>query len=200
VVAVSFQEALQLAMSKVQTESNRMSALVEDMMLLARLDAGRPLEAVEFDLGHLVLEAVNDARVVDAQHRYVVSLPDEPLVVRGDERRLHQVITNLLTNARRHTPAGTTVAVRAQGFPQGIELVVHDDGPGLPAALQGHEFERFTRGDSSRTRLGEAPGDPAGSGLGLSIVQAIVEAHGGRVMVQSRPGDTTFVIRLPHRR
>jgi len=184
-------DLLQQAMGKVQTESMRMSALVEDMMLLARLDSGRPLTQHEVDVAHLVLEAVNDARVIDADRRWKVSVPDEPAVVAGDEQRLHQVISNLLTNARRHTPAGTTVKVTVSAGADSVQLEVHDDGPGLPTSLQGKEFERFTRGDSSRTRAS------GGAGLGLSIVQAIVEAHHGRVEVASSPGDTTFTVVLP---
>jgi two-component system, OmpR family, sensor kinase len=190
-------ESLQLAMGKVQTESTRMAALVEDMLLLARLDAGRPLDSAEIDLGHLVLEAVNDARVVDSERRYRVSLPDAPLIVRGDAHRLHQVVSNLLNNARRHTPAGTTVSVAGRATDGLVEVIVHDDGPGLPPPLHGKEFERFSRGDASRTRLGGAAGQGGGAGLGLSIVQAIVRAHGGDVSVQSQPGDTTFVFRFP---
>lgn len=190
-------ESLQRAMGKVQVESARMATLVEDMMLLARLDAGRPLEAIELDVGHLVLEAVNDARVVDRDRRYQVRLPDTPVLLIADQHRLHQVVSNLLGNARRHTPAGTTISVAAHADAHGVELTVHDDGPGLPESLRGREFERFTRGDTSRTRDGNGVGEHAGAGLGLSIVRAIVSAHGGDVTVVSRAGDTTFTIKLP---
>ncbi len=178
-------------MGKVESEAQRMARLVEDLLLLARLDAGRPLERREVDVTKLVLEAVDDARVVGREHRWLLELPDEPLLVTGDELRLHQVITNLLNNARRHTPAGTTVTVTAHGEPAAVVLGVHDDGPGLPADLVGSAFERFTRGDSSRTRAS------GGAGLGLSLVDAIAAAHGGAVSVSSRPGDTTFTVRLP---
>jgi len=104
-------------MSKVEAEASRMSTLVDDLLLLARLDAGRPLAREEVDVTHLVLEAVSDARVVGPLHRWQLDLPDEPVAVTGDEQRLHQVLTNLLNNARRHTPPGTSVVVgvRAEG-------------------------------------------------------------------------------------
>jgi two-component system OmpR family sensor kinase len=174
------------ALDKVETESARMTGLVEDLLLLARLDSGRPLEREPVDLSRLLLEAVNDARVVDPDHRWRLSLPDAPLGVVGDEARLHQVVSNLLTNARKYTPAGSTVTVTgtAQGF------TVHDDGPGFPPDLAARAFERFVRGDAARTRAG-------GAGLGLSLVEAIVAAHGGSVSLASSPGDTTITVRLP---
>lgn len=173
------------ALDKVETESARMTALVEDLLLLARLDSGRPLERRPVDLSRLLLEAVDDVRVVDPERSWRLSLPDEPLTVTGDEARLHQVVSNLLTNARKHTPPGSTVTVAAtrQGF------TVHDDGPGFAPDLAPHAFERFTRGDVARTR--------GGAGLGLSLVEAIVGAHGGAVRLQSRPGDTTMTVDLP---
>ena len=182
---------LEAAMGKVESEAQRMTGLVEDLLLLARLDAGRPLERADVDLTKLTLEAVDDARVVDHDHRWLLDLPDEPVVVRGDEQRLHQVLTNLLNNARRHTPAGTTVTAATRAEPDAVVLTVHDDGPGLSPELAAHAFERFSRGDSSRTRAS------GGAGLGLSLVEAITSAHGGTVSVDSRPGDTTFTVRLP---
>ncbi|HEX5916612.1 MAG TPA: HAMP domain-containing sensor histidine kinase [Nocardioides sp.] len=173
------------ALDKVETESARMTTLVEDLLLLARLDSGRPLERRPVDLSRLLLEAVDDARVVDPDRSWRLSLPDEPLTVTGDEARLHQVVSNLLTNARTHTPPGSTVTVTgtADGF------TVHDDGPGFTPDLAPHAFERFTRGDAARTR--------GGAGLGLSLVEAIVGAHGGVVTLDSRPGDTTISVVLP---
>ena len=178
------------ALAKVEAEAQRMAALVEDLLLLARLDAGRPLATDEVDLTRLVLEAVADARVVGPDHHWLLDLPDEPVVVTGDERRLHQALTNLIGNARRHTPEGTTVTVGLACGPDGVRLTVHDDGPGLPPDLVGTAFERFTRGDTARTRAS------GGAGLGLSLVQAIAEAHGGRATVTSAPGDTTFTLHL----
>jgi two-component system OmpR family sensor kinase len=183
---------LATALSKVETEADRMSALVEDLLLLARLDAGRPLAREEVDLTRLLLEAVADARVLAPDHQWRLELPEEPVTATGDEARLHQVVTNLLTNARHHTPAGTTVTVRVHGGPP-VRVEVHDDGPGLPEDIVSAAFERFTRGDSSRTRAS------GGAGLGLSLVSAITEAHGGTAEVDSRRGDTTFTVTLPTR-
>jgi two-component system OmpR family sensor kinase len=183
--------ALRTAMAKVDAESTRMSALVEDLLLLARLDAGRPLASEPVDLTMLLLEAVDDARVVAPDHRWRLVLPEESAIeVTGDELRLHQAVTNLLGNARRHTPPGTTVTVTAKlGNP--VVLTVHDDGPGFPDGLAATAFERFTRGDTARSR------EESGAGLGLSLVQAIVDAHHGQVTLDSRPGSTTFTVELP---
>jgi len=179
------------ALDKVEQESARMTSLVEDLLLLARLDAGRPLERAPVDLVRLLVEAVSDARVLAPGHRWRVDVPDDavdaPYEVLGDELRLHQVVTNLLTNARKYTPAGTTVTVtvRRDGF------AVHDDGPGFPPELVDHAFERFVRGDAARTR-----GEEVGVGLGLALVDAIVAAHGGTVRLHSAPGDTTVDVSL----
>lgn len=181
---------LSLAMDKVESEATRMSALVEDLLLLARLDSGRPLARDEVDLTRLALEAVADARVVDPDRHWALDLPEEPVTTTGDDQRLHQVLSNLLTNARRHTPEGTRVTVGLRRD-HGAVLTVHDDGPGLPADLADRAFERFTRGDNARTRTS------GGAGLGLSLVEAITIAHGGTVTVASRPGHTTFTVRLP---
>ena len=179
------------ALGKVEVEADRMSDLVADLLLLARLDSGRPLAREDVDLTRLLLEAVADARVVSPDHKWQLALPDEPVTVTGDETRLHQVVTNLLGNARSHTPAGTTVTVAAAATADRVVLTVHDDGPGLPPDLVGEAFDRFTRGDSSRTRRS------GGAGLGLSLVSAIAQAHGGSAAVTSRPGDTTFTVTLP---
>jgi two-component system OmpR family sensor kinase len=182
-------EVLATAMGKVEIEAGRMSALVEDLLLLARLDAGRPLASEDVDLTRLLLEAVADARVLAPDHHWRLELPDEPVSATGDDARLHQVVTNLLNNARNHTPAGTTVTVRVGTSPDGSARIdVHDDGPGLPQEVSEAAFERFTRGDSSRTRAS------GGAGLGLSLVSAIMAAHGGTASVASRPGDTTFTL------
>ncbi|WP_209020695.1 ATP-binding protein [Nocardioides sp. 1609] len=173
------------ALTKVADESKRMTALVEDLLLLARLDSGRPLERRPVDLTRLLLEAVADARVVAPEHHWRLDLPDEAVEVEGDADRLHQVLTNLLTNARKYTPAGTTVTVAARrdGFS------VHDDGPGFAAEVLPHAFERFARADAARHREG-------GVGLGLALVEAIVTAHGGTVTLTSTPGDTLVDVRL----
>ncbi len=186
-------ETLRRALRKVEAEAGRMSSLVQDLLLLARLDAGRPLERAEVDLTKMALESVGDARVVAPDHRWALDLTDEPVTVTGDEQRLHQVLTNLLGNARRHTPAGTTVTVgvHPDGAGEGAVVTVRDDGPGIPDELQGAVFERFTRGDAARTR------DTGGAGLGLSLAHAITTAHGGDLVVRSAPGDTCFTLTLP---
>jgi len=194
------------ALGKVEEESARMTSMVEDLLLLARLDAGRPLARDPVDLSRLLVEAVSDARVVSPDHRWRLDLPEESIEVTGDAERLHQVVTNLLTNAQKYTPAGTTVTVTAT--PGGFS--VHDDGPGFPPGLVDNAFERFARGDASRTRgtdatHGAASGAGVGSmtssgvsaGLGLSLVDAIVTAHGGTVSLDSHPGSTTLTVILP---
>lgn len=239
------------ALGRIEAEAERMTGLVEDLLLLARLDAGRPLSYGNIDLSPLVVDAVSDAHAAGQDHHWRLELPepDEPsATVYGDASRLHQVLVNLLANARTHTPPGTTVTARvrrsdggyrgggpwdvgssgvwssaggssvggtsaggtsaggspAGGFPGGeapggwppgggssVVLEVQDDGPGIPPELLPHVFERFARGDASRSRA-------AGStGLGLAIVQAVVTAHGGTVTVQSAPGRTVFAVRLP---
>jgi two-component system OmpR family sensor kinase len=180
--------AADTALAKVEEESGRMTGLVEDLLLLARLDSGRPLESTTVDLTRLLVEAVSDQRVLAADHHWRLALPEESVEVVGDEPRLHQVVTNLLTNARKYTPAGTTVTVsaHASGFS------VHDDGPGFPPDLVDHAFERFARGDAARTRSGAE----GGYGLGLSLVAAIASAHGGSVSLHSVPGDTTVSVEL----
>jgi two-component system, OmpR family, sensor kinase len=183
-------EATATALTKVEEESARMTALVEDLLLLARLDSGRPLERREVDVTKLMLEAVADARVVGADHRWRLDVPDDALVVVGDPLRLHQVVTNLLTNARKYTPAGSTVTARAAERDGVVELAVHDDGPGFDDDAAAHAFERFARGDPARVRAG-------GVGLGLALVEAIVVAHGGAAHLASRPGDTTVSVTLP---
>ena len=183
--------AADTALAKVEEESGRMTALVEDLLLLARLDAGRPLAHDPVDLSRLLIEAVSDARVLAPDHQWRLELPNDSVGVTGDEQRLHQVVTNLLTNARKYTPAGTTVTVRAH--PGGFS--VHDDGPGFPADLVDTAFERFARGDVSRSRSGG--GVEGGYGLGLSLVHAVTVAHGGSVRLASAPGDTTVSVDLP---
>ncbi|MEW2329063.1 ATP-binding protein [Micromonospora chersina] len=181
------------ALRRVESESTRMTSLVDDLLLLARLDSGRPLAAEPVDLTAMVVNAVSDAHVAGPEHRWQLDLPDEPLSVTGDAHRLHQVLANLLANARVHTPPGTTVTTRLTPLAGGVELSVTDDGPGIPAELQPEVFERFARGDSSRSRA------HGSTGLGLAIVAAVVEAHHGEVEVASRPGRTVFTVRLPER-
>ncbi|HEY0719361.1 MAG TPA: HAMP domain-containing sensor histidine kinase, partial [Streptosporangiaceae bacterium] len=196
------------ALERVQSESARMSVLVDELLLLARLDAGRPLATEPVDLTMLTIEAASDARVANPSHRWRLELPDEPLAVRGDELRLRQVLSNLLSNAAKHTPADSEITVGVavtNRFPgpgpetgngpglgaPAVQLTVTDNGPGIPPDLLPELFERFVRGDSSRSHA-------AGStGLGLAIVKAVVAAHQGTAGVTSRPGRTTFTIVLP---
>lgn len=186
------------ALRRVESEAVRMTSLVEDLLLLARLDdAGAgvsrdDLVREDVDLSALVVDAVGDAHAAGPDHSWQLDLPAEPVLVVGDRSRLHQVVANLLANARTHTPPGTAVTAGLARQPDGAAvLTVCDEGPGIPAELLPSVFERFVRGDSSRSRQ-------AGStGLGLSIVQAVVAAHGGSVAVTSGPGRTAFLVRLP---
>jgi two-component system OmpR family sensor kinase len=179
------------AMGRIESEANRMSSLVEDLLLLARLDAGRPLEQKPVDLSMIVINAVSDAHAASPGHVWDLDLPPEPIEVTGDTARLHQVTANLLANARTHTPPGTRVTTSVRQDADWVRLTVHDDGPGVPEALQPNVFERFARGDDARNRAGGS------TGLGLSIVAAVAKALGGRVELRSRPGDTTFTVLLP---
>lgn len=182
-------------LGRVESESLRMQGLVEDLLLLARLDAGRPLERDTVDLSLLTIDTVSDARVAGGDHRWVLNLPDEPVEVIGDAARLQQVLVNLLANAKVHTPEGTTITttLRAGSATNSAAFSVADDGPGIPDNVRERIFERFARGDDSRSRK-------AGStGLGLSIVDAVVGAHGGAVEVGSSDQGATFTVTLPKR-
>ena len=179
------------ALTRISAQAERMTTLVEDLLLLARLDAGRPLERAEVDLTHLVLDAVGDAHAAGPGHRWRLDLPDEPVTVTGDASRLAQVLANLLANARTHTPPGTVVQVGLAEDAGDVRLSVVDDGPGIAAELQPRIFERFARGSSSRSR------ENGSTGLGLAIVSAVVAAHRGTVAVTSRPGRTGFTVTLP---
>ncbi|OBI86693.1 cell wall metabolism sensor histidine kinase WalK [Mycobacterium sp. 1245805.9] len=184
-------EAVAHAMSRVASETERITRLVEDLLLLARLDSGRPLERQPVDLSRLAVDAVSDAHVAGPEHQWELDLPEEPVVVTGDAARLQQVLTNLLANARVHTAPGTVVTTRLSTDPTQTVLSVIDNGPGIPAGLQSEVFERFARGDSSRSRKGGS------TGLGLAIVSAVVKAHHGTITVDSAPGHTEFTVRLP---
>ncbi len=247
------------ALHRIESEAERMTGLVADLLLLARLDSGRPLLHEPVDLAPLAVDALSDARAAGQEHHWRLELTEQPVQVRGDAGRLQQVLVNLLANARTHTPPGTTVTLRLRredpvpgprlvpgekaarhgachedrgpvatstggevepwvpdnstgpaasslrdpaagpvggpisgpiGGPH-LLLDVEDNGPGIPAPLLGQVFERFVRGDTSRSRA-------AGStGLGLALVRAVARAHGGEVTVTSRPGRTVFTLRLP---
>ena len=179
------------ALSRIESESVRMSALVDDLLLLARLDEGRELRHDPVDLAALVTDAVADARATSPAHDWVVRVPETAVVAAGDQHRLHQVVANLLANARVHTPEGTRVTA-ALGTLEGRAIItVTDTGPGIPAEVQPVLFERFARADTSRSRA------TGSTGLGLAIVAAVVQAHGGEVVASSRPGETVFRVSLP---
>ncbi|MER5456660.1 HAMP domain-containing sensor histidine kinase [Micromonospora sp. NPDC002389] len=180
------------ALRRVESESTRMTRLVDDLLLLARLDSGRPLAVEPVDLTALVVDAVSDAHVAGPEHRWQLDLPDTVVRVSGDPARLHQVLANLLANARVHTPPGSTVTTGLRLADGVAELRVADDGPGVPPELRPEVFERFARGDSSRSRA------HGSTGLGLAIVAAVVEAHHGTVTLDTRPGRTVFTVHLPH--
>lgn len=179
------------ALERIQAQSLRMTSLVEDLLLLARLEEGRELTLSSVDLSRLAIEGVEDARPTAMDHEWSLEVPEEPVELVGDTGRLQQVVANLLANARTHTPAGTRIVVEvAEDGPDAV-LRVQDDGPGIDPGVREELFSRFARGDRSRNRA------TGGSGLGLSITKAIVEGHGGTIDVQSRPGSTAFTVRLP---
>src|SRR5207244_4041144 len=189
--AAEHPDDLETAMRRIEDESARMSVLVDDLLLLARLDQGRPLEQEEVDLVALASDAVDDARAVSPD-RPITFQTNGPVTVTGDEARLRQVTANLLANARVHTPEGTRVHVRVESTQEGARLEVADEGPGLDADEAAHAFERFYRADPARARAG------GGSGLGLSIVAAIAAAHGGRATLDTGPGrGAIFRVELP---
>jgi two-component system OmpR family sensor kinase len=178
-------------MARIETEAARMGVLVDDLLLLARLDQGRPLERRPVDLARVVQEAVDASRAIDPSRTIEVQGPSMA-EVQGDEGRLRQVVDNLLENVRMHTPPGTTARVQLDAEQDGISLRVADTGPGLPPDAAERVFERFYRSDPARSR------ETGGAGLGLSIARAIVEAHGGTVTAV--PADrlgASFEIRLP---
>ncbi len=184
------------ALGRIESESARMASLVEDLLLLARLDAGRPLERQPVDLTRLTIDAVSDLRAAGPDHHWRLDLPEEAVEATGDHARLTQVVVNLLNNARVHTPPGTTVTARVRREGTDAVIEVADDGPGIPADQQPTVFRRFARGDASRSRGAETSGTGS-TGLGLSIVQAVTEAHGGSVHLDSHPGHTQVSVRLP---
>ncbi|CAH0304160.1 putative sensor histidine kinase TcrY [Arthrobacter sp. Bi26] len=241
----------QRSLARVQSQSERMTTLVEDLLLLARLDEGQPLKISDVDLTQLAIETVSDEKVMAPDRIWQLELPEEPVVVRGDATQLHQVLANLLSNARKHTDPGTKVVTGVMRSADGSAMVtVTDNGRGIAPEFVGRVFARFARADAARTNpatsaaasaaansavatagarsggavrsasgaasgaassaFGMAAGGSHGqgtataaptsegtSGLGLSIVHSIVEAHGGTVEVTSRPGRTEFAVRLP---
>ena len=184
-------EDLALVMSRIEAEAERMGVLVDDLLLLARLDQGRPLERKPFDLTGTVSELVDDHRMLHSQWPIELRAP-QPVTVVGDPLRLRQAIGNLLSNARAHTPPGTPVTVSVERDGEQAVVEVADRGPGVPPEDAARIFERFFRADPSRTRAS------GGSGLGLSIVAAIAEAHGGRAeLAETSEHGSTFRIVVP---
>jgi two-component system OmpR family sensor kinase len=181
------------AMLRVEAESARMSGLVDDLLLLARLDQGRPLDRYPVDLAAVASDAVADARAVEPDRPIALHVPDEAVMVLADDRRLHQAVGNLLANVRDHTPAGTPVEVEVSAAGGRARLAVADQGPGISPEEGDRIFERFYRGDPARARAGAGS-----SGLGLSIVAAVAQAYGGRAWVEPGPeGGATFVVEVP---
>jgi two-component system OmpR family sensor kinase len=180
-----------LATRRIEEEAARMGVLVDDLLLLARLDQGRPLERTPVDLGALLTDACADARATDPG-RAIVALIDLPVQVIGDEMRLRQVLGNLMRNALVHTPPRTPVEARLRIEGENAVIEVIDHGPGIPVENSQRIFERFQRADPGRSR------DQGGSGLGLSIAAAVVGSHGGRIGVLPTPGGgATFRLELP---
>ena len=193
--AVVGEEKTKELVSRIERESIRMSSLVEDLLLLARLDQSRELTFDPVDINHLVKEAVASAQAAGPGYEITVSSTNDEVFVLGDSMRIHQAIANLLANARTHTPVGTKIAVNISQGDLETKISISDNGPGLSEEDQKRVFERFFRADPSRVRVGGE-----GSGLGLAIVDAVMKAHGGRVEVNSKIGaGATFTIVFPQK-
>jgi len=194
--AVTDPDAVSDLLRRIEGEAERMGLLVDDLLLLARLDQQRPVEKAPVDVGKVARQAVEAARAADPERRVTLNAPASALMVDGDAARLHQVLANLLDNARAYSPAGSPVSVRVAGVEQDgqpfVAVEVTDRGQGLTPDQATRVFERFYRTDAARSRA------QGGTGLGLSIVAAIAEAHGGTVEVDSTPGEgSTFRMLLP---
>lgn len=199
----SWPESAAESLRSITSGTARMGRLVDDLLLLARLDDGVPLDRQRVDLTRTAVEAVADIRVTATTHHWRLDLPAEPVIVTGDEQRLHQVLHNLLANAAAHTPAGTVVTLTLRRRPaavdpgpdlDSVELSVTDDGPGIAAELLPRVTQRFVRGGTGRS--GE-PGHPGSTGLGLAIAESVARAHHGTLRVESRPGRTRVSVTLP---
>lgn len=186
------QEDAQFAMGRIESESTRMSKLVNDLLLLARLDSDAKVEPATVDAVEVVVNAVSDAQAASHDHRWLLDVPNSEMTVLADPDQLHQVMVNLLSNARTHTPPGTSVHASVHADGERVVIEVADDGPGITAEALPHVFERFARADSARTHSAAQS-----TGLGLAIVRAIVDSWDGTAEVSSRPGLTTFRISIP---
>jgi two-component system OmpR family sensor kinase len=176
--------------SRIESESVRMTSLVEDLLLLARLDEGDRMRRDPVDLTQLLADAMSDAQAAGPAHRWKLLLPPKPVVVSGDQLRLHQVIANLFSNARTHTPEGTLVTASLRVEDTAALLEVRDTGPGIDGVIIDTLFERFVRADTARSR------NTGSTGLGLAITAAIITAHNGTISVASEPGNTVFTVTL----
>jgi two-component system OmpR family sensor kinase len=181
--AVEGEEKTKELIGRIESESKRMGSLVEDLLLLARLDQSREMKSVPVNLSKLVADAVASASAAGPNHVVRFDKPAEEIYALGDNDRIHQVVANLLANARTHTPSGTTIDVSIAQSEDGVRIRIADNGPGLSSQDQERIFERFYRADSSRVRQ-----DGEGTGLGLSIVDAVMRAHAGQVTVESELG------------
>lgn len=184
-------EDVSRSLERIEAESIRMGRLVDDLLLLARLDEGQSGEREDVDLVELATTVVEDAVVRAPGHQHHVVVPEEPVVLQGNRDQLFQALTNLVQNARVHTPGGTTIIVEVIQDQGEAVIRVQDDGPGIPEALQPEIFERFRRADVGRSRK------TGSTGLGLAIVNTIVRGHGGHTDLSSVPGHTCFSIHLP---
>jgi two-component system sensor histidine kinase TrcS len=188
----------EFALTRIEAEARRMSSLVGELLLLARLDEGQDIQRDDVDLADVVTAAASDAQAAYRSHEWTVEAPEEAILVEGDAEQLHRMVANLLANAGTHTPPGTHVTVSVRAHPRTategaarVSITVADDGGGIDDELVPVLFERFVRGDPSRTRA------HGSTGLGLAIVRSIVEAHGGAVSVSTSPAGTRFIVDLP---
>ncbi|MFV0451043.1 MAG: sensor histidine kinase [Propioniciclava sp.] len=187
-------EDTQHALARIDSESARMARLVEDLLLLARLDAGPNIQVSDVAMNDLVANAVSDAQVAGPDHTWIVHVPTEPVIAVLDRHRIHQVVVNLLANARTHTPPGTTVVTTLHTDGARALLTIDDDGPGIPEEIRPTLFARFTRADTARVRSTGT----SSTGLGLAIVAAVVAAHRGQVSASASPtGGARFTVALP---
>lgn len=191
--AVTGEKETKELISRIEGESKRMGSLVEDLLMLARLDQARDMEFKPVDMNTVIADAIASSRAAGPDHPISVNIPDEEIFMLGDETRIHQVVANLLANARAHTAIGTPITVTMSADDSSVRVSVADKGPGMSVEDQQRIFERFYRADSSRARTGEE-----GSGLGLSIVDAVMKGHGGSVSVDSKIGEgSTFTLQFP---
>jgi len=181
---------LRHSLDRIESESIRMTALVEDLLLLARLDEGRDFDLAPVDISTLVKDAVADAMVAAPEHTWKIKTARGAMIL-ADRNRFYQVLVNLLANARTHTPAGTIVSTSVVVTSESVTITVADNGPGIPDEIRGSLFERFARADTSRARV------TGSTGLGLAIVDGLVRAHEGSIVVESAPGNTRFVVTVP---